>query len=80
MKFSKYRQESRPLFLSLELLNIYELNIYQIVLFMYSHCSHYHGNLPLAFTDYFSRNDAIDQHNNRSSTTKLHINYKRKTN
>ena len=44
---------------------------------MYSHCSHYHGNLPLAFTDYFSRNDTIDKHNNRSST-KLHINYKRK--
>ena len=54
MTFSKYRQKSRPLFLSLELLNIYELNIYQIVSFMYSHCSHYHGNLPLAFRVIFT--------------------------
>ena len=37
MTLSKYRQESRPLFLPLGLLKIFELNSYQIALFMYSH-------------------------------------------
>lgn len=50
MAFSKYRQESRPLFLSLGLLNIYELNFYQIAIFMHSYL---HGNLPSVFNDYF---------------------------
>lgn len=35
MTFSKYRQESRPLFLSLGLLNIHELNTYMIALFKF---------------------------------------------
>ena len=33
MTFSKYSEESRPLFLSLKIHNIYELNIYQMELF-----------------------------------------------
>ena len=33
--FSKYQQESRKLFISLQLLNIHELNYYQIGLFMH---------------------------------------------
>ena len=73
MAFSKYRQETMPLFLSLGLLNIDELNFYQIVLFMHSYL---HGNLPSVFKNYFSRNDTIRMYNTRSST-KLHINYKR---
>ena len=35
MTFSKYRQESRPLFFSLGLLNIHELNTYMIALFKF---------------------------------------------
>ena len=35
MTFAKYQDESRPLFLSLNILNIYEINIYLIALFMY---------------------------------------------
>ena len=35
MTFSKYRQESRPLFLSLGLLNIHELNTYMIALYKF---------------------------------------------
>ena len=34
MTFAKYNEESRPLFLSLKILNVYELNIYQMALFM----------------------------------------------
>ena len=50
-------------FLSLEV-----LNSYQIALFMYSH---YRGNLPLAFTNYFSRNDTIHMYTDTSSSTKF---------
>ena len=73
MTFSKYRQESRPLFQSLGLLNIYELNLYLIATFVHSYL---HGNLPLVFKDYFSTNDTIHMYNTRSSR-KLHISYKR---
>ena len=51
MTFSNYRQESRPLFQSLGLLNIYELNFYLIAIFVHSYLP---GNLPSVFKDYFS--------------------------
>ena len=73
MTFSKYRQESRPLFQSLGFLNIYELNFYLIAIFVHSYL---HGNLPSVFKDYFSTNDTIHTYNTRSSR-KLHISYKR---
>ena len=44
MTFSKYREETRPIFTSLKLLNIYELNLYFTALFMYSY---FHDNLPM---------------------------------
>ena len=50
MAFSNYRQESRPLFRSLGLLNIYELNFYLIAIFVHSY---FHGNLPSDSKDYF---------------------------
>lgn len=56
MTFLKYRQGSSPLFLLLALLSIYELNFYQISIFMHSFL---HGNLPSVFNDYSSRNDTI---------------------
>jgi len=46
----------RQLFISLQLLNIYELNSYQIGLFMYSYTK---GSLPSAFSNYFSLNNTI---------------------
>ena len=70
---SKYLQETRPIFLSLGLLTIYELNSYLLALFMYSLFS---GNLPSAFWDYCSRNNTIHMHHNRS-VNNLHINFKR---
>ena len=47
MTFSKYLQETRPLFLSLQILNIYELNTYLMALLMHSYFS---GHLPNLFT------------------------------
>ena len=47
-----------------QLLNIYELNSYQIGLFMYSYTK---GSLPSAFSNYFSSNNNIHKHYTRSS-------------
>ena len=71
--FSKYQQESRQLFVSLQLLNIYELNSYQIGLFMYSYTK---GSLPSAFSNYFSLNNSIHKHYTRSSE-KFHMKFTR---
>ena len=71
--FSKYLQESRQLFISLQMLNIYELNSYQIGLFMYSYTK---GSLPSAFSNYFSSNNTIHKHYTRSSK-KFHMKYTR---
>ena len=71
--FSKYLPETRPIFLSLGLLTIYELNSYLLALFMFSYFS---GNLPSAFSDYFSRNNTIHMHYTRS-VNNLHIKFKR---
>ena len=60
MTFSKYSEESRPLFLSLKIQNIYELNIYQMALFMYTN---FNDNLPRYFTNYFKIIDNIHCHN-----------------
>ena len=71
--FSKYQQESRQLFVSLQLLNIYELNSYQIGLFMYSYTKR---SLPSAFSNYFSLNNSIHKHYTRSSE-KFHMKFTR---
>ena len=51
MTFSKYREETRPIFISLNLLNIYELNMYFTALFMYSY---FHDKLPMFYKNYFT--------------------------
>ena len=56
MTFAKYKDKSRPLFLSLKILNIYELNIYLMALFMYS-C--FDDKLPSYFTNYFKLNEKL---------------------
>ena len=64
MTFSKYLQESRPLFLSLGILNIYELNTYLMALFMHSYLC---GNLPDTFENYFIQSKNIHLYNTRSA-------------
>ena len=73
MTFAKFNEKSRPLFLSLKILSIYELNIYLIALFMYSY---FDKNLPSYFNNYFKLNDAIHSHNTRTAS-KIFIDYKR---
>ena len=50
MTFTKYNEQSRPLFLQLNLLKMYELSSYLTALFMYP----YH--LSSYFTNYFILN------------------------
>ena len=71
--FSKYREGTRPIFTSLKLLNIYELNLYFTALFMYSY---FHDNLPMFYKDYFTTNNKIHTYNTRSASN-IHITYKR---
>jgi len=74
MKFAKYKEKSRPLFLSLQILNIYELNIYLMALFMYSYFGY---NLLRYFTNYFKLNEMIHSHNIRTASN-IYVDYKRK--
>ena len=73
MTFSKYHDESKALFQSLKILNIYELNMYLIALFMYSYFS---NNLPKYFNNYFTLNKNIHSHDTRSASN-VYIDYKR---
>ena len=61
MTFAKFRDESKPLFLALGILNTYELNLFLIALFMYSY---FNNNLPEYFLNYFRLNEVmiLDQH------------------
>ena len=63
--FSNYTEESRPLFKSLKILDIYELNTYLTGIFMYWY---YHGNLPAYFINFFVQNESIHSYNTRSAT------------
>lgn len=49
--FSKYNEQSRPLFVQLKLLDIYELDNYLTALFMYSYFNH---DKPNNFNNYFA--------------------------
>ena len=56
-KFSKFTQDTSPIFLFLlNLLTIYELNSYLLALFMYTY---FRWQLPPSFSDYFSENNTI---------------------
>lgn len=73
MTFSKYREESRPIFVSLKLMNISDLSMHFIAPFMYLY---FHDKLPMFFKNYFKTNDKIHIYNTRSASS-LHITYKR---
>ena len=58
--------------LSLKLLNIYELNTYFIVLFMFLY---FIETLPANFNDYFTKKEYLHNCNTRSAS-KIHIDIK----
>ena len=60
MTFSIYRNETKTIFTSLKLMDIYELNKYFTALFMYSY---FNGFLPSNFNDYFSENENMHNYN-----------------
>ena len=73
MTFSNYTEETRPLFESLEILNIFELNTYLTAVFMYSY---YHDKLPAFFNNFFITNDNLHSYNTRS-VRQIHIEFNR---
>ena len=73
MTFSNYNDDTRPLFESLKILNIYQLNTYLKAVFMYSY---YRDKLPAFFNNFFISNDALHSHNTRS-VSRIHIEFNR---
>ena len=53
MTFVQFSYESKQLFQSLKLLNIYELKPYLTALFIFSY---FNDKLPITFNDYFTKN------------------------
>ena len=74
MTFSNYTEESRPLFKSIKIIDIYELNTYLTRIFMYWYS---HSNLPAYFINFFVQNESIHSHNTRRSAKKIHNEFKR---
>ena len=73
MTFAIFTEKSKPIFQSLNLMNIYQLNTYLTALFMFSYLN---NKLPETFNDYFTNNESLHKHNTRSATN-IHINYQR---
>ena len=73
MTFSNYNDDTRPLFESLKILNIHQLNTYLRAVFMYSY---YHDKLPAFFNNFFITNNALHSHNTRS-VSQIHIEFNR---
>ena len=73
MAFSNYNDDTRPLFQSLKILNIYQLITYLTVVFMYSY---YHDKCPAFFNNFFITNDALHSYNTRSMS-RIHIEFNR---
>ena len=72
--FKSYMDHSEPLFLDLQILNIYKLNDYLCNIFMYR--INNSPILPEFYNSYFKLNNEIHNYNTRNST-KFHVNYKR---
>jgi len=60
MLFKEYNHESKPLFQQLNILNIYQINIFVIGCLTYLFLQ---NQLPGALTDIFKKNDQIHDHN-----------------
>ena len=65
MTFAHYEDKSRPQFLSLNILNIYELNIFLMAIFMYPF---FNDRVPSYFRNYFILNEKFYSHNTRSAS------------
>ena len=52
-------------------MNIYELNMYFLALFM---CLYFHDKLPIFFKNYFKTNDKVHTYTTRSASI-IHITY-----
>ena len=70
MTFSKYQDKSKPLFQSLEILDIHKFNMYPKALFVYS----YFSNILAKY--YFTLNKNIHSHDTHSASN-IFIDYKR---
>ena len=64
MTFSRFTEKSAPLFKSLKILNIFELNAYLTAVFMYSH---HHEKLPAFLDNLFKTNKSVHSCNTRSA-------------
>ena len=71
--FSNLRDDSRPLFESLKILDIYKLNTYLTALFMYSY---HHNKLPTFFNNFFITIKNIHSYN-VPSKSKIHLEFRR---
>ena len=76
MTFSNYNDDTKPLFQSLKILNIYQLNTYLTAVFVYSY---YHYKLPAFFNNFFITNDALHSNNshNTRSMSQIQIEFNR---
>ena len=66
---AKKLDHTMPLFYSLNLLQINEIYIYCVQLFMYKY---HHGCLPLVFSDFYIRNNSVHDHHTRQQNL-LHV-------
>ena len=69
IKFASYNSDSSPLFKKHCILNICDINKIQTICLIFKF---FHNSLPLQFTDLFTCNSLIHDHNTRQ-TNKIHI-------
>lgn len=72
-----YRDHTKPLFQKCNLLNVFDINKYQISLFMYKYMN-IPSAVPDTFINYFQLNSQIHSYATRKAN-KLHVNYARTT-
>jgi hypothetical protein len=74
MTFKSYSEHTETIFKHLEILNIFQVNDFLTSLFMFRYFNL--KNLPEAFTNYFTLNNDVHQHNTRKKS-QFHKSYKR---
>ena len=70
LSHSDYLAHTAPLFNNLKILNIFNINIFQIACFVHKYLN---KTLPHYFNDFFSRNDEIHSYNTRKSRALHHF-------
>ena len=73
MTLSRHTEKSGPLFKSLKILNIFELNAYLTAVFMYSY---HHDKLPTFLDNLFKTNKIVHSYNTRSAAN-IHIEFRK---